>query len=125
MRTSLAFAVLGTVIAQFFRLQSSPTPHAKLGLFALGIPLACVCHGTALLYALLGAYRFWRQQTAIARGKVWAGGFELKIIGSWSLLVSPSPASKTKSLGVPAKPSSQILIAVLVLLLSINIDKDY
>ena len=88
MRTSLAFAILGTTTAQLFRLQSSDTPlDVNLGTFKLGIPLAGACHGTALLYALLGACHFWRQQTAIARGQVWAGGFELRIIGFWSMLV--------------------------------------
>lgn len=48
----------------------------------------------AVLVVLLGAVRYWRQQTAMARGKVWAGGFELLLImglvisvsGNWTLV---------------------------------------
>jgi hypothetical protein len=35
----------------------------------------------AILVALVGAYRFWRQQNAIARGKIHAGGWELNSVG--------------------------------------------
>lgn len=88
-RTSLAFAVLGVTIAQLFRLQNSPAPNTASGFFVLGIPLASVCHGTALIFTILGAHRFWRQQKAMARGKIWAGGWEMAAAGAISVLVRP------------------------------------
>lgn len=81
LRTSLALSVLSVIIAQLFRLQHSQNPNRVFGYFTLGIPLACVCIGVAILILLLGAYRFWRQQNAILRGKVLAGGWELNAIG--------------------------------------------
>jgi len=65
-RISLGLAILGVVIAQLFRLQnqisktpSSPTSpsnpsHPAFGFFRLGIPLAAICHGTAMLVAVIG-----------------------------------------------------------------------
>ncbi|KAK2758768.1 hypothetical protein FQN54_003460 [Arachnomyces sp. PD_36] len=80
-RTSMAFAFLGVIIAQLFRLQMKSDSGPALGFDDLGIPLACGCYGAAILIALMGSYRFWRQQSAMARGKVYAGGWELNSMG--------------------------------------------
>ena len=40
-----------------------------------------------MVILLLGAYRFWRQQNAILRGKVHAGGWEVNAIGVTVLMV--------------------------------------
>jgi uncharacterized membrane protein YidH (DUF202 family) len=80
-RTSVVIAMLGVLIAQLFRLQGSPTPEDRLRFYEVGIPLSVTCHCVALLVALIGAYRFWRQQSAISRGKVHAGGWELNWVG--------------------------------------------
>ncbi|MCJ1242883.1 hypothetical protein MMC30_000079 [Trapelia coarctata] len=103
-RISLALAILGVVIAQLFRLQnqvsklpSSPTSpsnpsnpasptHSAFGFFRLGIPLAAICHGTAILVTFIGGWRFWRQQNALARGKVHVGGWEIKTVGFIALI---------------------------------------
>lgn len=63
---------------------SGPT----LGFDDLGIPLACCCYGVSILIALVGAYRFWRQQSAMTRGKVYSGGWELNSIGIIGIAVS-------------------------------------
>ncbi|EEQ33339.1 conserved hypothetical protein [Microsporum canis CBS 113480] len=80
MRTSLTFAILGVLIAQLFSLNHAVVHNPQFGFHRVGKPLACVCHALAILVALAGAYRFWRQQDALARGKVYAGGRELNFI---------------------------------------------
>lgn len=79
--------MLSVIIAQLFRLEHAQSPDKVFGYFALGIPLACVCTGAAIVVLLLGAYRFWRQQNAILRGKVHVGGWEIIVIGLTIALV--------------------------------------
>ena len=79
-RTSLALAFLGVFIAQLFRLQHTEKPNPIFGYFVLGIPLSCICTGAAIFTNLLGAYRFWRQQNAMLRGKILCGGWEVYAI---------------------------------------------
>ncbi len=73
--------MLAVIIAQLFRLQHTESPHKDLGFFVIGTPLACVCIMAAIVVLMLGTYRFWRQQNAILRGKVHAGGWEVNAIG--------------------------------------------
>ncbi|KAJ5167634.1 uncharacterized protein N7482_003228 [Penicillium canariense] len=80
-RTSVTIAMQGVLIAQLFRLQRPTTPEDRLRFYEVGIPLSVACHCVALLVALIGAYRFWRQQSAISVGKVHAGGWELNSVG--------------------------------------------
>lgn len=87
-RTSVVIAMQGVVIAQLFRLQESPTDGDRLRFYQVGIPLSVTCYCVAIVVALIGAYRFWRQQNAIARGKVHAGGWELNFVGILFGLVS-------------------------------------
>jgi uncharacterized membrane protein YidH (DUF202 family) len=87
MRTSLMLSMTGIVIAQLFRLQHSVSPDPTLGYFVLGMPLAATFIVAAMIVLLLGAYRFWRQQGAMARGKIFAGGFEIYVIMAGSLVV--------------------------------------
>ncbi|KMU76617.1 hypothetical protein CISG_05760 [Coccidioides immitis RMSCC 3703] len=77
MRTSVAFSLLGVLIAQLFRLQHSHIHHPTFGFYTVGVPLACTCQGFAILMALFGAHRFLRQQNALSRGKIHAGGWEV------------------------------------------------
>ncbi|KAL8758905.1 MAG: hypothetical protein Q9199_001129 [Rusavskia elegans] len=77
LRTSLALAFLAVFIAQLFRLQHSENHDPIFGFFVLGIPLSCICTGAAIFTNLLGAYRFWRQQNAMLRGKILCGGWEV------------------------------------------------
>ena len=73
--------MVAVLIAQLFRLQHTENPNKTLGYFVIGVPLACVFIVAALIVLLLGTYRFWRQQNAILRGKVHAGGWEINAIG--------------------------------------------
>ncbi|MCJ1234764.1 hypothetical protein MMC14_002727 [Varicellaria rhodocarpa] len=85
LRTSLAFANLGVVIAQLFRLQAQRSPGPEPTLFDVGIPLAAAFICIATIIALLGAVRFWKQQNAMARKKVYARGWELNAVASFTL----------------------------------------
>ena len=80
LRTSLALSMTGAIIAQLFRLQDTDVPAPGLSYFRLGVPLAALFLSSAIFVVLLGAHRFWRQQSAMARGKVWAGGWEINAI---------------------------------------------
>ncbi|CAG7970171.1 unnamed protein product [Penicillium salamii] len=80
-RTSVVIAQQGVLIAQLFRLQTAEALADKLGFHQVGVPLSVTCHGVAILVALVGAFRFWRQQGAIARNKIHAGGWELNSVG--------------------------------------------
>jgi len=88
LRTSLALSMVGVIIAQLFRLQSSELPGGEIGYFVLGVPLAACFIVGSIVVIVLGAVRFWRQQTAMARGKVWAGGWEVLGIMGTGILVS-------------------------------------
>lgn len=86
-RTSVAFALLGVLIAQLFSLQHSHIHHPQFGFYKVGLPLSCICHGFAIVIALAGSCRFMRQQQAFARGKVHASGWELMMIGGLTTAV--------------------------------------
>ncbi|BCS21190.1 DUF202 domain-containing protein [Aspergillus puulaauensis] len=86
-RTSVILAMQGVLIAQLFRLQS---PHTSkgLGFHRVGVPLSVTCHCAAMVTAVLGAHRFWKQQSAIALGTIYSGGWELNCIGFLTTAVS-------------------------------------
>lgn len=88
LRTSVALAMMGVITAQLFRLQHSVNPNPSLGFFVLGIPLAAIFIGTAIVVLLLGAFRFWKQQNALVRGKIHAGGWEINTIMGLAIVVS-------------------------------------
>ncbi|CAI7638476.1 unnamed protein product [Penicillium glandicola] len=88
-RTSTVIAMQGVLVAQLFRLQRSLTEVDRLSFHEVGIPLAVICHFVAVIVALIGAFRFWRQQNAVARGKVYAGGWELNLVGILLFSVRP------------------------------------
>ncbi|QDS67708.1 hypothetical protein FKW77_005605 [Venturia effusa] len=87
LRTSLALSMTGVTIAQLFRLQHSYNPDRDFGFFVTGIPLAACFISSAIILLLLGAIRFWRQQNAMVRGKVIAGGWEVNAIMIGSILL--------------------------------------
>ncbi|KAF2118403.1 hypothetical protein BDV96DRAFT_385459 [Lophiotrema nucula] len=104
LRTSLAFAMSGVIIAQLFRLQHSLNPNPSLGFFVLGIPLAAsfICFGMVVLF--FGAFRFWRQQQAMVHGKIHSGGWDIAIIMGGSIV---------------------LCLAAFILVTAIDIDKSY
>ncbi|KAJ5153743.1 uncharacterized protein N7500_009182 [Penicillium coprophilum] len=80
-RTSVAVTQHGVLIAQLFRLQAAEALADRLGLRKVGTSISITCYGVGILVALVGAYRFWRQQDAIAKGRIYAGGWELNSVG--------------------------------------------
>ncbi|KAK4861317.1 hypothetical protein LT330_004233 [Penicillium expansum] len=86
-RTSTVIAMQGVLIAQLFRLQRPLEKVDRLSFHEVGIPLSVTCHFVAVIVALIGAFRFWRQQNAIARGKVYAGGWELNSVGIFLFMI--------------------------------------
>jgi uncharacterized membrane protein YidH (DUF202 family) len=86
-RTSTFIAMQGVLIAQLFRLQQPNTKVHGLSFHAVGIPLSVACHFVAVLVTLIGAFRFWRQQNAISRGKVHAGGWDMNFVGIFLFIV--------------------------------------
>lgn len=80
----------GVLIAQLFRLQRSQSQEDRLKFYDVGIPLSVTCHCVAVIVALIGAYRFWRQQSAVSLGKVYAGGWEVNSVGILLFLVCSS-----------------------------------
>jgi hypothetical protein len=78
-------------ISRLYRLQHAPHPDPTFGYFVLSKPIACIFHVSAACVALLGSMRFFRQQNAMAAGKVRAGGWEVMVIGVYVLLVSMRP----------------------------------
>lgn len=91
--------MLGTVIAQLFRLQNSPSPPGVISLYVLAVPLACICQGAALITALTGGHRYWRQQNAMARGQALASGWEFRMMIGISASVSDPQSSSYISFG--------------------------
>ena len=83
----MVFATIGVTIAQFFRLKNEGAVNPPFGFFTLGIPLACAFIGSALVITVVGSWRFWRQQNALARGKIHVGGWEINTVAMVSLLV--------------------------------------
>ncbi|KAI9806661.1 MAG: hypothetical protein M1825_006118 [Sarcosagium campestre] len=84
LRTAFALSMAGVIIAQLWQLQRDvlPPEAALLSFDRVAKPLAAACQVAAVGIAILGAIRFWRQQAAMLRGCVWAGGWEMRIIGS-------------------------------------------
>ncbi|CAG7985886.1 unnamed protein product [Penicillium nalgiovense] len=91
-RTSTIIAMQGVLVAQLFRLQRPPEKanRHRLSFYEVGIPLSVACHIVAAIVTFIGAVRFFRQQNAIVRGKVHAGGWELNSVGFLLFLVSSS-----------------------------------
>ena len=84
----MALAMTGVLITQMFHIIHSIDPEPTFYYSDTSTPLACTCHTLAILWTAFGAFRFWRQQNAMARGKAYAGGWELIVIGITALLVS-------------------------------------
>ena len=77
----------GITVAQFLTLQHSPDASPTFGFHVIGKPIACACQVAAILVSLQGAVRFWFQQQAVLRGRIWSGGWDLLIVGAAFLLV--------------------------------------
>ena len=93
----------------------------KFGFYVLGKPMACICQGSAMYSLLLGAYRSWRHQNAIVRGKAIAGGLEVFLMGIGVLMVSPIGSQRCPCHGLYVL---QICVMFFVLLIAVDISKE-
>ncbi|KAK5131305.1 hypothetical protein LTR08_001144 [Meristemomyces frigidus] len=80
LRTSVALSIIGITVAQLYRLQHVAQPNSVFGYFVLSKPIAAIFQLSALGMSVLGAIRFYRQQSAMAVGKVHSGGWEILFI---------------------------------------------
>jgi uncharacterized membrane protein YidH (DUF202 family) len=117
-RTSIALSMLGTVIAQLFRLQNGPSPGQAISLYVLAIPLASICQGAALITALTGGHRYWRQQNAMARGQALASGWDFWLMIALSGSVSGPHLTSCESILAQdwLRPKKVLLILFVVIL---------
>jgi len=83
--------MIGVTVAQLYRLQHTEHPNSVFGYFVLSKPVASMFQCAALGTALLGAVRFFRQQSAMAIGRVHAGGWEVFTIGFFVFFVRHVP----------------------------------
>jgi uncharacterized membrane protein YidH (DUF202 family) len=50
--------------------------------------MACICQGAAIYVLAIGAFRTWRSQNAMIRGKAISGGLEIVFLAAGVFLVS-------------------------------------
>lgn len=82
--------MIGIVTTQLFRIQAqAPINTTTIDYYDLGKPLGAAFQIAAMIFVGIACHRFLRQQLSMARGKVWASGWELYvvIIGVLLLLV--------------------------------------
>lgn len=79
--------MLGTVVTQFVIL------HAEANFRAAAKALATICYVAAISTLCVGAFRSWRYQHALLRGKALAGGLELNVVGGSIVVVSGTSLS--------------------------------
>lgn len=113
--------MIGVVTAQLFNLQASAASQPALGYFALGKPLGALFQIAAMFVTIVGAHRFWRQQINMARGKVWAGGWEVYAIMVTMFLVRPGKfhgEAKTNS------SPSKLVALIFALLITVDVKEE-
>jgi hypothetical protein len=113
----------GVLIAQLWRLQHHPNPDRVFGYYIVSVPLAAILQVAALCTALIGGIRFWRQQTAMARGKVHSGGWELMSIGCGAAAVSHADRAFLLSKTLMRMSWTQLLIGLFAVHVGIDIHK--
>ncbi|CAJ0548560.1 Ff.00g021730.m01.CDS01 [Fusarium sp. VM40] len=87
LRTSVMMSMVGTMVAQLFTLHHEGYHVHGFGYFVTGKPLALTCYAFSIGTILLGAVRTWRHQQIMMRGKALVGGFEIHLLGIFSMLL--------------------------------------
>lgn len=88
LRTSLGLSFAGVTVTQFLRLNDGLDKRG-FGFYQSSRGLGAMLIGSAIVVVLAGGHRYWRQQNAMVRGKVWAAGWELDLVGFLFGAVSP------------------------------------
>lgn len=81
-------ANVGVVVVQLFQLQSDPSDRPGFTLRNSGRGVGSMMIVVSMYVVVVGGWRFYRQQNAMTRGKIWAGGWELQSVGFLHLAVS-------------------------------------
>jgi uncharacterized membrane protein YidH (DUF202 family) len=86
--------MIAVSVAQLFRLQQpSDTEMDKLSYYKLSLPLAALFQVGSIVVLLKGAWRCWRLQNAMLRGKIITASWET--MGTGLIIVSVSlPCAK-------------------------------
>jgi hypothetical protein len=117
--------MIGIMIAQLYRLQHRSDPDDVFGYFVLSKPLSVILQSAALAVSLLGGFRFWRQQSAMAVGRVHAGGWEFIGTGVLALVVSycfqDGPANLMQDRDTDI---AQLLIGLFIIHIAIDVYKE-
>lgn len=82
--------MIGIVTTQLFNLEQEQDTRISFGYYALSKPLGALFQIAAILVITIGTHRWWRQQMSMARGKVWAGGWEVYTIMGTVFAVRPA-----------------------------------
>ena len=82
--------MVGIVTTQLLQLQHVIDPSQVYGYYKISKPLGIIFQSAAFVVTMIGAHRFFKQQIAMARGKVWAGGWEVYVIMASTVVVSPA-----------------------------------
>ena len=114
----------GVMIAQLYRLQHRENPSPVFGYFVLSTPLSMIFQSAALIMILLGCIRFWRQQSAMAVGKMHAGGWELIVIAIGSFLVSICPAQGVKAWSPEPVDADSVSFQLLLMMFAVHVGID-
>src|ERR1700760_3087467 len=101
----------GIVVAQLLRLNTGGSGGSDQTVG--GVPLAAAFISGSIVVVLVGAIRFWRQQTAMAKGRIFAGGWEMMAIYGLMVAVRRVPLCDKLMRSNSFLPS-QLVIATLV-----------
>lgn len=123
LRTSVILSMMGIFIAQLCRLSHSPSPDPVFGYFVVSKPLSAIFQGSALGTVLFGAFRYWRHQNAMLRGKACVGGWEMLAAASYLFTVSRRSAVKVRG-NIDADLYIQLMLAVFAVHLGIPVYKS-
>ncbi|RPB27081.1 hypothetical protein L211DRAFT_780151, partial [Terfezia boudieri ATCC MYA-4762] len=79
-RTSMVFALTGTVVAQLYVLNHKPNTNPTFGYYVLGKPLAVTLVAFSIAFSIMGWWRWYTWQRNTIRGGVIVGGWELQSV---------------------------------------------
>ncbi|KAL2423651.1 hypothetical protein ABEF95_000972 [Exophiala dermatitidis] len=115
-RTSATIANLAVVILQLYRLKHNPPPHGKLSDYAIGVPVAAASLVTAVIVAIVGAWRFFVCQNAMAESRIIGSGAVVVVLTALTAAVNLPP----KKFGLHLLMYNQLLGTVFVLAIIID-----
>ena len=86
-RTSIALALTGTLVAQFAVLSDRMYTAQGVSMKQVGTPIAVTLDVMALIVAAVGGARYMRQQSLLIQKRWVTGGFDILTIFALAILV--------------------------------------